>query len=52
MFVFDFYLPGQTKVRQSTGYKPLAWTMRVQIALDAAKSLEYIHKHTKPYYVH
>ncbi|XWS70417.1 hypothetical protein CRYUN_Cryun03dG0046400 [Craigia yunnanensis] len=34
------------------GYKPLAWTMRVQIALDAAKGLEYIHKHTKPYYVH
>ncbi|XVF48381.1 hypothetical protein PTKIN_Ptkin03bG0185800 [Pterospermum kingtungense] len=34
------------------GYKPLAWTMRVQIALDAAKGLEYIHKHTKPSYVH
>ncbi|XVE97437.1 hypothetical protein REPUB_Repub03eG0019500 [Reevesia pubescens] len=38
--------------QQSTGHKPLAWTMRVQIALDAAKGLEYIHKHTKPYYVH
>ncbi|OMO90857.1 hypothetical protein COLO4_18838 [Corchorus olitorius] len=34
------------------GYKPLAWTTRVQIALDAAKGLEYIHKQTKPYYVH
>ncbi|KAJ0090461.1 hypothetical protein Patl1_12448 [Pistacia atlantica] len=34
------------------GYKPLAWTTRVQIALDAAKGLEYIHEHTKPYYVH
>ncbi|KAJ0030062.1 hypothetical protein Pint_12378 [Pistacia integerrima] len=32
--------------------KPLAWTTRVQIALDAAKGLEYIHEHTKPYYVH
>lgn len=35
-----------------TGYKPLPWTTRVQIALDAAKGLEYIHVHTKPFYVH
>ncbi|KAK6927532.1 Serine-threonine/tyrosine-protein kinase, catalytic domain [Dillenia turbinata] len=35
-----------------TRYKPLTWTSRVQIALDAAKGLEYIHMHTKPYYVH
>ncbi|KAK8706731.1 hypothetical protein V6N13_057808 [Hibiscus sabdariffa] len=34
------------------GYNALGWTMRVRIALDAAKGLEYIHKHTKPYYVH
>eukprot|EP00258_Populus_trichocarpa_P042293 XP_024458312.1 lysM domain receptor-like kinase 3 isoform X2 [Populus trichocarpa] len=34
------------------GHKPLPWTTRVQIALDAAKGLEYIHEHTKPYYVH
>ncbi|KAA8525448.1 hypothetical protein F0562_007285 [Nyssa sinensis] len=34
------------------GYKSLPWTTRVQIALDAAKGLEYIHVHTKPYYVH
>ncbi|KAM7459482.1 hypothetical protein LguiA_036476 [Lonicera macranthoides] len=33
-------------------YKPLPWKTRVQIALDAAKGLEYIHMHTKPYYVH
>ncbi|GKA54896.1 acetolactate synthase small subunit 2, chloroplastic [Tanacetum coccineum] len=26
--------------------------MRVQIALDTARGLEYIHKHTKPHYVH
>ncbi|XP_038710314.1 lysM domain receptor-like kinase 3 isoform X2 [Tripterygium wilfordii] len=30
----------------------LPWTTRVQIALDAAKGLEHIHEHTKPYYVH
>ncbi|RWR73331.1 lysM domain-containing protein [Cinnamomum micranthum f. kanehirae] len=34
------------------GYKSLPWTTRVGIALDAAKGLEYIHMHTKPYYVH
>ena len=26
--------------------------MRVQIALDAARGLEYIHEHTKTHYVH
>ncbi|KAJ0744105.1 putative protein kinase RLK-Pelle-LysM family [Helianthus annuus] len=25
--------------------------MRVQIALDTARGLEYIHEHTKPHYV-
>ncbi|KAJ4826569.1 hypothetical protein Tsubulata_008518, partial [Turnera subulata] len=34
------------------GSKPLPWTTRVQIALDAARGLEYIHERTKPYYVH
>ncbi|KAL4195164.1 hypothetical protein AMTRI_Chr05g72030 [Amborella trichopoda] len=34
------------------GFKPLSWTMRVQIALDAAKGLDYIHENTKPYFVH
>ncbi|KAK6914816.1 LysM domain [Dillenia turbinata] len=30
----------------------LSWIMRVQIALDAARGLEYIHEHTKNHYVH
>ncbi|KAF5453093.1 hypothetical protein F2P56_028031 [Juglans regia] len=30
----------------------LSWIMRVQIALDAARGLEYIHEHTKTHYVH
>lgn len=34
------------------GHTPLSWIMRVQIALDAARGLEYIHEHTKPHYVH
>lgn len=34
------------------GRQPLSWTARTQIALDAAKGLEYIHDHTKDRYVH
>lgn len=34
------------------GRTPLSWIMRVQIALDAARGLEYIHEHTKTHYVH
>lgn len=36
----------------SKGYTPLSWNARVQIALDAARGLEYIHEHTKTHYVH
>lgn len=34
------------------GQTSLSWIMRVQIALDAARGLEYIHEHTKAHYVH
>ncbi|QCD90666.1 chitin elicitor receptor kinase 1 [Vigna unguiculata] len=34
------------------GHQPLSWCARVQIALDAAKGLEYIHDYTKARYVH
>ncbi|KAL6568201.1 LysM domain receptor-like kinase 3 [Orobanche hederae] len=37
---------------QNKGQTSLSWIMRVQIALDAARGLEYIHEHTKPHYVH
>ncbi|XP_022715034.1 lysM domain receptor-like kinase 3 [Durio zibethinus] len=37
---------------QNKGHSPLSWIMRVQIALDAARGLEYIHEHTKTHYVH
>lgn len=30
----------------------MSWNTRVQIALDAAKGLEYLHEHTNPHYVH
>jgi serine/threonine protein kinase len=34
------------------GCSSLSWIFRVQIALDAARGLEYIHEHTKDHYVH
>ncbi|XP_031120087.1 lysM domain receptor-like kinase 3 [Ipomoea triloba] len=37
---------------QNKGHTSLSWIMRIQIALDAARGLEYIHEHTKPHYVH
>ncbi|XP_010046263.2 lysM domain receptor-like kinase 3 isoform X1 [Eucalyptus grandis] len=32
--------------------EPLPWSTRVQIALDSARGLEYIHEHTVPAYIH
>ncbi|CAN0914422.1 LysM domain receptor-like kinase 3 [Linum grandiflorum] len=32
--------------------EPLSWSARVQIALDSARGLEYIHEHTVPVYIH
>ncbi|KAK4756479.1 hypothetical protein SAY87_006606 [Trapa incisa] len=37
---------------QNKGNPPLSWITRLQIALDAARGLEYIHEHTKNHYVH
>ncbi|XP_062106054.1 chitin elicitor receptor kinase 1-like isoform X1 [Humulus lupulus] len=32
--------------------EPMPWSTRVQIALDSARGLEYIHEHTVPVYIH
>ncbi|KAJ3688638.1 hypothetical protein LUZ61_017802 [Rhynchospora tenuis] len=37
---------------RSSGWSPLSWANRVQIALDSARGLEYIHEHTVPVYIH
>nr|CAD1820450.1 unnamed protein product [Ananas comosus var. bracteatus] len=37
---------------RGSGRNPLQWSARVQIALDAARGLEYIHEHTVPAYIH
>ncbi|KAJ9551716.1 hypothetical protein OSB04_015761 [Centaurea solstitialis] len=35
-----------------SGRDPLSWSTRMQIALDSARGLEYIHEHTVPVYIH
>lgn len=37
---------------QDKVHTSLSWITRVQMALDAARGLEYIHEHTKNHYVH
>ncbi|KAI4331038.1 hypothetical protein MLD38_029267 [Melastoma candidum] len=37
---------------RGSGRDPLSWSSRVQIALDSARGLEYIHEHTVPVYIH
>ncbi|KAI8551981.1 hypothetical protein RHMOL_Rhmol06G0229700 [Rhododendron molle] len=37
---------------RGSGNEPLPWSTRVQIALDSARGLEYIHEHTVPVYIH
>ncbi|KAL3519427.1 hypothetical protein ACH5RR_017576 [Cinchona calisaya] len=41
-----------TQHLRSSGREPLPWSTRVQIALDSARGLEYIHEHTVPVYIH
>ncbi|GBG71568.1 lysin motif receptor-like kinase (LysM-RLK) [Chara braunii] len=36
----------------TNGFSPLPWRSRVQIAVDVASALEYLHEHTRPSYVH
>ncbi|XP_059662656.1 chitin elicitor receptor kinase 1-like [Cornus florida] len=37
---------------RGSGREPMLWPTRVQIALDSARGLEYIHEHTVPVYIH
>lgn len=37
---------------RGSGREPLTWSSRVQVALDSARGLEYIHEHTVPVYIH
>ncbi|KAK4485054.1 hypothetical protein RD792_007662, partial [Penstemon davidsonii] len=51
--VYDYIDNGNlSKHLRGKGVDPLPWSTRVQIALDLARGLEYIHEHTVPVYIH
>ncbi|KAL8259316.1 hypothetical protein R6Q59_027269 [Mikania micrantha] len=52
--VYEFIGNGNLSqhLRGSSGRSPISWATRVQIALDSARGLEYIHEHTVPMYIH
>ncbi|KAK8958722.1 LysM domain receptor-like kinase 3 [Platanthera guangdongensis] len=54
--VYEYAQKGSLKTHlqdpQNRGHTSLSWITRVQISLDAARGLEYIHEHTKNHYVH
>ncbi|KAL8088047.1 lysM domain receptor-like kinase 3 [Apium graveolens] len=52
--VYEFIENGNLSehLRGSGERPPLSWPVRVQIALDSARGLEYIHEHTVPVYIH
>ncbi|KAI3755603.1 hypothetical protein L1987_55407 [Smallanthus sonchifolius] len=51
--VYEFIENGNLSQHlHGSGRDPLPWSTRVQIALDSARGLEYIHEHTVPVYIH
>ncbi|GMP53918.1 hypothetical protein CsSME_00019231 [Camellia sinensis var. sinensis] len=50
--VYEFIENGNLSEHLRGGRDPLPWPTRVQIALDSARGLEYIHEHTVPVYIH
>ncbi|XP_043692651.1 chitin elicitor receptor kinase 1 [Telopea speciosissima] len=51
--VYEFIENGNLSQHlRGSGKDPLPWSSRVQIALDSARGLEYIHEHTVPVYIH
>eukprot|EP00262_Sarcandra_glabra_P016627 TRINITY_DN5480_c0_g4_i2.p1 TRINITY_DN5480_c0_g4~~TRINITY_DN5480_c0_g4_i2.p1 ORF type:complete len:637 (+),score=89.87 TRINITY_DN5480_c0_g4_i2:1601-3511(+) len=51
--VYEFIENGNLNQHlRGSGREPLTWPARVQIALDSARGLEYIHEHTVPMYIH
>ncbi|MCD9639047.1 hypothetical protein HAX54_023327 [Datura stramonium] len=49
--VYEFIENGNLS-QHLRGKDVLPWSTRVQIAMDSARGLEYIHEHTVPLYIH
>lgn len=51
-YVDNGTLSQHLRASERAGSTPLPWTTRINIALDSARGLEYIHEHTTPTYIH
>ncbi|MCO5574709.1 hypothetical protein L7F22_028499 [Adiantum nelumboides] len=53
LFLVYEYMDNETLAHHLRfGKNPLPWINRVQVALDAARGVEYMHDHTRPTYIH
>ncbi|KAI5080807.1 hypothetical protein GOP47_0003990 [Adiantum capillus-veneris] len=52
VLVYEYVDNGTLAHHLRSGKNPLQWITRVQIALDAARGVEYMHDHTRPTYIH
>ncbi|CAN1232585.1 LysM domain receptor-like kinase 3 [Linum perenne] len=52
LFLVYEYVENGNLSEHLRGRQPLSWSARLQIALDSARGLEYIHEHTIPVYIH
>ncbi|KAL8511197.1 hypothetical protein ACS0TY_017862 [Phlomoides rotata] len=52
LFLVYEYIENGNLSQHLRGREPLPWSTRIQIALDSARGLEYIHEHTVPVYIH
>ncbi|KAD6454271.1 hypothetical protein E3N88_08977 [Mikania micrantha] len=50
--VYEYIENGNLSQHLHGSERAFPWSTRIQVALDAAKGLEYIHEHTVPVYVH
>ncbi|XP_060218009.1 lysM domain receptor-like kinase 3 [Lycium barbarum] len=52
LFLVYEYIDNGNLSQHLRGRDTLPWSTRVQIALDSARGLEYIHEHTVPVFIH
>ncbi|PIN11222.1 Serine/threonine protein kinase [Handroanthus impetiginosus] len=52
LFLVYEYIDNGNLSQHLHGRETLPWSARLQIALDSARGLEYIHEHTVPVYIH
>ncbi|KAL0429509.1 UNVERIFIED_CONTAM: putative serine/threonine-protein kinase PBL7 [Sesamum radiatum] len=52
LLVFEYLPNGSLHTHLHRTQSPLNWAVRLKIALDSARALEYLHEHTTPAVIH